>query len=187
MRADAFLKLLQLALTVTWRTLKDIFRQAGNVLRTDVTAGKGTGTVLMATEAEANAAIATFNGSQIEGSRIVVREDRFANHGQQNGYTNHFQVPSFGSGPGGFHPATRTTVDPSNQQPSTQVFVNNLPYTTDSAALLSLCPVGAVNAEVMSVGGRSKGMGIIEYASLEAALEALGAWCWRMCSKACEV
>lgn len=115
-----------------------------------------------------------------------MREDRFANNGggQQNGYTNQFHAPSYGGGGGGFHPPARVAVDPSNQQPSTQLFINNLPYTTDSATLMSLCPTGAVNAEVMSVGGRSKGMGIIEYSSLEAALEALGAlsveWCWRV-------
>ncbi|KAG0145024.1 hypothetical protein CROQUDRAFT_716317 [Cronartium quercuum f. sp. fusiforme G11] len=167
-----------LALTVTWRTLKDMFRQAGNVLRADVTAGKGTGTVLMSTESEALAAIATFNGSQIEGSRIAVREDRFANNGgQHNGYSNQYHISNYnqgGGGGGGFHVSNRVTIDPANQQPSTQIFVNNLPYSCLSPELMSLCPVGAVNAEVMSVGGRSKGMGIIEYASLEAAQEALG-------------
>lgn len=164
-----------LALTVTWRTLKDMFRQAGNVIRADVTAGKGTGTVLMSNEAEAHAAIATFNGSQIEGSRIMVREDRYANHGHQGGYSNQYNNYGPNGNTNGFHAVRKApAVDPTTQQPSTQIFVNNLPYSTDSATLLSLSPSDAVHAEVMMLAGRSKGMGVIEYASLEAALAALG-------------
>ncbi|OAV87003.1 hypothetical protein PTTG_05122 [Puccinia triticina 1-1 BBBD Race 1] len=154
-----------LAPTVTWQTLKDMFRTAGTVVRADVNASKCTGTVLMSTDAEATAAIATYNGSTIEGSRIVVREDRFTqNHlggfQPQNGYgtNNQFQRPA--------------AVDPANQQQSTQVFVNNLPYSTDSAGLLALSP-GATTAEVMMMGGRSKGMGVLEFPSLEASAEAL--------------
>lgn len=112
---------------------------------------------------------ARFNGSQIEGSQILVREDRFAHNGHP------FQGSSFISGAGGHHLTPLTPVDPSNQQPSTQVFVNNLPYTIDSSTLLSLCPIGAVNAEVMTFGGKSRGMGVIEFSSLETAHEALGA------------
>ncbi|KAA1069897.1 hypothetical protein PGT21_006313 [Puccinia graminis f. sp. tritici] len=149
-----------LAPSVTWQTLKDMFRTAGTVVRADVNVAKCTGTVVMSSEAEATAAIATFNGSTIEGSRIVVREDRFTqNH--LGGTNNQFQA--------GSRPAA---IDPANQEPSTQVFVNNLPYSTDSAGLLALSP-GATSAEVMMMGGRSKGMGVLEFPSLEASAEAL--------------
>ncbi|MBW0475713.1 hypothetical protein O181_015428 [Austropuccinia psidii MF-1] len=163
-----------LALTVTWRTLKDLFRQAGTVLRADVNAGKGTGIILMSTDAEATNAIATFNGTNLEGARIVVREDRYAtNHHPTGNHQFHNHGSGYGASNTHFQSATRPPpVDPANQQPSTQLFVNNLPYTTDSAALLALCP-GALNAEVLAVGNRSKGMGILEFATLEAAAEAL--------------
>jgi len=153
-----------LAPSVTWHTLKDMFRTAGTVIRADVNTSKCTATVLMSTEAEANAAIATFNGSTIEGSRVVVREDRFT-HNHLGGHS----AQSGGYGTAGPRPAA---VDPATQEPSTQIFVNNLPYSIDSAALLALSP-SATNAEVMMMGGRSKGMGILEFPSLESSAEAL--------------
>ncbi|KNZ63751.1 hypothetical protein VP01_1105g2 [Puccinia sorghi] len=153
-----------LAPSVTWHTLKDMFRTAGTVIRADVNASKCTATVLMSTDAEANAAIAAFNGSTIEGSRVVVREDRFT-HNHLGG-----QPASGGYGTAGPRPAP---VDPATQEPSTQIFVNNLPYSIDSAGLLALSP-SATNAEVMMMGGRSKGMGVLEFPSLESSAEALG-------------
>lgn len=160
-----------LPLTVTWRTLKDTFRSAGNVLRADVIPGKGTGTILMSTDAEANSAIMTFNGSTIEGSRILVREDRYTqNQDQSGGFQN--QYSGRWGGDNNLQTALRpAAAEPS--QPSTQVFVNNLPYSTDSTALLALSP-RAINAEVITFGGRSKGMGILEFPTLEASAEALG-------------
>ncbi|CAH7685919.1 hypothetical protein BY996DRAFT_4575199 [Phakopsora pachyrhizi] len=170
-----------LAPTVNWRTLKDMFRQSGNVLRAEVINGKGTGTVLMSTEDEANAAISAFNGTTLEESQIIVREDRFANNNNfnQNQYHDRGHGRGYGqgyNGGGSYSSGLKSTppVDPSTQQPSTQVFVSNLPYDTESAALLELCPSGAVNCEVISVGGRSKGMGVVEFSSLEASAEAIG-------------
>ncbi|PLW05650.1 hypothetical protein PCANC_13860 [Puccinia coronata f. sp. avenae] len=152
-----------LAPSVTWHTLKDTFRTAGTVVRADVNVSKCTGTVLMSSEAEATAAISAFNGTMIEGSQVVVREDRFTQT-RQGGYP-----AQSGYGAAASRPAP---VDPANQQPSQQLFVNNLPYSTDSAALLALSP-SAINAEVMMMGGRSKGMGVLEYPSLESSAEAL--------------
>jgi hypothetical protein len=103
----------------------------------------------------------------IEGSQVVVREDRFTQT-RQGGYP-----AQSGYGAAASRPAP---VDPANQQPSQQLFVNNLPYSTDSAALLALSP-SAINAEVMMMGGRSKGMGVLEYPSLESSAEALGMFC----------
>ncbi|KAI8812370.1 hypothetical protein BJ742DRAFT_673974 [Cladochytrium replicatum] len=64
---------------VAWQDLKDLFRQAGNVVRADVMEGpdrrsKGTGTVLFETPQEAQNAIAMFEGHEWHGRRLEVRE-----------------------------------------------------------------------------------------------------------------
>ncbi|KAJ3060904.1 hypothetical protein HK102_009318, partial [Quaeritorhiza haematococci] len=64
---------------VAWQDLKDLFRQAGNVVRADVQEGpdrrsKGVGTVLFETAAEAHAAISMFDGYELHGRRLEVRE-----------------------------------------------------------------------------------------------------------------
>lgn len=144
----------------TWQTLKDAFQAAGSVVRADVKEGRGTGIVLMSSEAEAANAIAMLNGSSVEGSIIQVREDRL------------LQNPHGGSTQGTGWVDRPAEVDPANQEPSTQIFVKNLPYSADTAELLALCP-RATTAEVLSMGGRSKGIAVLEFPSLEASAEAI--------------
>jgi len=67
----------------TWMDLKDLFREAGNVLRADVVADKegrsrGFGTVLFATTREAARAIQLFNDHEHQGRPLDVRPDAFA-------------------------------------------------------------------------------------------------------------
>ncbi|KAJ3288061.1 hypothetical protein HK104_008346 [Borealophlyctis nickersoniae] len=96
---------------VAWQDLKDLFRQAGNVIRADVLEGpdkrsKGSGTVVFESPHEVQSAIrrgtvdnvyfgfllglAMFDGYEWHGRRLEVREDRFGGGG---GY------PSMGRGP----------------------------------------------------------------------------------------
>ncbi|KAA8894272.1 hypothetical protein FN846DRAFT_913077 [Sphaerosporella brunnea] len=81
--------------TVGWQDLKDLFRQAGAVVRADVHIGpdgrpKGSGVVAFETPEDARNAIAQFNGHDWQGRQLEVREDRFAGAG------------GFGMGRGGF-------------------------------------------------------------------------------------
>jgi RNA recognition motif-containing protein len=68
--------------SVQWQDLKDMFREAGNVIRADIAKDaswrhKGYGQVVMGSEEETAKAIELFNGKEIEGRRIEVREDKF--------------------------------------------------------------------------------------------------------------
>jgi len=76
-----------LAWRTSWQDLKDKFRECGNVVYANVTkddtgrasrAGrsKGWGIVEFETPEEAIAAVNTLNGSEIDGRKIMVREDR---------------------------------------------------------------------------------------------------------------
>jgi RNA recognition motif-containing protein len=67
----------------TWMDLKDMFREAGNVMRADIAqtadgSSKGYGTVLLGSTREAAKAIQVFNGSEYGGQLLDVRPDAFA-------------------------------------------------------------------------------------------------------------
>ncbi|PWW80585.1 hypothetical protein C7212DRAFT_290400 [Tuber magnatum] len=69
--------------TVGWQDLKDLFRQAGSVVRADVHIGpdgrpKGSGVVAFESPEDARNAIAQFNNYDWQGRQLEVREDRFA-------------------------------------------------------------------------------------------------------------
>ncbi|KAK9375425.1 uncharacterized protein V1513DRAFT_378018 [Lipomyces chichibuensis] len=87
--------------SVGWQELKDLFRQAGNVIRADVFMGpdgrsKGRGTVVFETAADAQNAISHFSGYDLQGRQLEVREDKFAGGGEAVGGGH-----GFGGGYGG--------------------------------------------------------------------------------------
>ena len=62
----------QLPFQCQWQELKDLFRQAGTILRADVSVGhdgrsRGFGTVTYATDADAERAVKMFNGYASQG------------------------------------------------------------------------------------------------------------------------
>lgn len=65
-----------------WQDLKDLFRQAGTILRADVSLGpdgrsRGFGTVSFASEIDAERAVAMFNGFDYNGRTLKVHYDKF--------------------------------------------------------------------------------------------------------------
>ncbi|GAA6024314.1 hypothetical protein JCM11491_005983 [Sporobolomyces phaffii] len=200
-----------LPFTVGWQDLKDLFRAAGNIIRADVKIGpdgshSGTGTVVYESAADAQNAIAMYNGFEFQGNLLEVREDRFPNNhmggggymgrggfagrggfggfGGRGGFAGGFGgAYGGGFGPGafaaaggfpgaggfpagpGFHPEPRVVA------PSTQIFVRNLPWSTSNEDLVELFQTtGTVEqAEVLYEHGRSKGTGVVQFASVEEA------------------
>eukprot|EP00523_Entomoneis_sp_CCMP467_P009154 CAMPEP_0168742406 /NCGR_PEP_ID=MMETSP0724-20121128/13020_1 /TAXON_ID=265536 /ORGANISM="Amphiprora sp., Strain CCMP467" /LENGTH=465 /DNA_ID=CAMNT_0008789955 /DNA_START=130 /DNA_END=1527 /DNA_ORIENTATION=+ len=70
-----------LAFETTWKELKDHFRQAGDVRRAEVATGpggqsKGFGTVQFFSKEDAEAAIESLNGSELQGRTLEVRLDQ---------------------------------------------------------------------------------------------------------------
>jgi RNA recognition motif-containing protein len=66
-----------------WQDLKDLFKEAGEVVRAEVAfdetgKSKGFGQVIMASKNDAENAIRLLNGREVEGRAIEVREDKFA-------------------------------------------------------------------------------------------------------------
>ena len=64
---------------------------------------KGFGFVEMPNDAEAQAAIAQLNGSEVEGRNLVVNESRPKQEGGGSGGGGGFKKKSFGSGGGGYN------------------------------------------------------------------------------------
>ncbi|KAG7284135.1 hypothetical protein NEMBOFW57_010496 [Staphylotrichum longicolle] len=109
-----------LPFNVGWQDLKDLFRQAGGVIRADVHLGpdgrpKGSGIVVFESPDDARNAIQQFNGYDWQGRMLEVREDRFAGPamgaggygrggfgGGRGAFGAGFGRGGFGGGRGGF-------------------------------------------------------------------------------------
>lgn len=73
---------INLPYSTTWQDLKDMFREAGDVLRADIELNykgfsRGFGNVFFATKEEMYKAIDLFNGCELDGRVLEVREGRF--------------------------------------------------------------------------------------------------------------
>lgn len=93
--------------TAGWQDLKDLFRQAGAVVRADVHIGpdgrpKGSGVVAFESPEDARNAIAQFNNYDWQGRQLEVREDRFAGSSGFGGRGGGFGGGRGGSFGGGF-------------------------------------------------------------------------------------
>ena len=67
----------------TWKELKPLFEEYGDIERADVVIGRdgrsrGYGTVRFVSTAAAESAIAAKNGTELEGRALTVKLDRFA-------------------------------------------------------------------------------------------------------------
>lgn len=165
--------------SVSWQELKDMFRDAGDVVRADVQQtregrSKGCGTVLFSNSQDAENAIAKFNNFEMGGRPLEVREDRFAKR---------FGAPTFGDrarAPPRFEPPkpnSFTDGATGNGQIGETIYVSNLPWATTDNDLVELFQtVGRVErAEIqLEASGRSAGAGVVKFdtpASADIAIE----------------
>jgi len=168
-----------LAWGVTWRELKDHMKQtACEITRADILSSpdgrsKGCGIVEFATEEGAKQAVLTMNDTELMGRQIFVREDREDGSGGGGYYT---QQPGNGNSGATSNNsgATGGGGDANNQ--SHRVYVGNLSWNVTWQDLKDYMRDAGevVHAEVMTESdGRSKGCGIVEFATAEDAKEAI--------------
>lgn len=90
-----------------WQDLKDLFRQAGSVVRADINIGldgraKGSGTVVFESVKDADNAISMYNGYEWFGRKLEVRLDRYAGsappRGGRGGFRGSARPPRGGGG-----------------------------------------------------------------------------------------
>jgi RNA recognition motif-containing protein len=153
-----------LSWNVSWQDLKDHFKKSGHeVTRADVLKGpdgrsKGCGLVEFANIEGAQKAILTLNDTELHGRQIFVREDR---EDHSSGSQGHHAGSHFSSG---------------EKSQSRRVYVGNLSWDVAWQDLKDhMREAGDVtHAEIITeANGRSKGCGIVEYATEEEAQEAI--------------
>jgi RNA recognition motif-containing protein len=151
-----------LAWDVTWQQLKDTFASVAPVAHADVLTdatgrSKGCGIVEFQSAQGASAAIEQFNNMELNGRPMFVREDREAEHGVK------------------MNVRSASASDPSNK-----VYVSNLSWDVNWTDLKDhFKKVGGsansvIRADVITEStGRSKGCGVVEFASPELAQKAI--------------
>lgn len=163
---EAFI--LNLPYSFSWQDLKDLFRQAGDVQRADIELdyqgySRGFGMVFYATEADMLRAIDMFNGFNLEGRVLEVREGRSNQRGGEIARRGSFQEAreplryddNQGGMPMPLPPQSSTSDAPpqsdnyrsptqftegvsANGERSSLVFCNNLPVSTSANDLYEL-------------------------------------------------
>lgn len=168
-----------------WQDLKDIFREAGDVVRADVREdhqgrSKGYGIVTYSTREEVDKAIELFKGYEIDGRAIDVRDGK--NNARLDAEkagagADTSAVPDAGADAGaaagiGAADAGASSEEVSefanvqgNGEKGDTVFVGNLPYSTVNEDLYDLFDgIGPiVKAEIQKFGGRPKGSGVVRF------------------------
>jgi RNA recognition motif-containing protein len=194
---------MNLPYSVGWQDLKDLFRNAGNIVRAEVGSlpdgrSKGNGTILFETVADAQRAITQFQGYNWQGRVIELKEDKFARDAaggggrMRSGSYERGGRGSFSGGQSGGYDAgyTSSAAPPArsvesnpftdhawgNGEPSETIFVKNLPWSTSDEDLVELfVTIGPVaRAEICyEPNGRSKGMGVVQFDEAEHAETAI--------------
>ncbi|KAI8341507.1 hypothetical protein BC941DRAFT_331774, partial [Chlamydoabsidia padenii] len=167
---------------IRWQDLKDLFRQAGHVLRADVALNfdnrsKGHGTVLFANLHDAQKAIDMLHNSKWHGRVLEVREDR--------GYVEQpFMKQSSSTSSSSGSKVSSLRQDNQQQQHGlsksessrNQLFVGNLPFHCQWQDIKDLFRRAGkiIRADVVQVpDGRSRGFGTVLFASTDDAIRAI--------------
>lgn len=153
-----------LAWRTSWQDLKDEFRKCGevvyaNVMKDESHRSKGWGIVEFQTAEEAVTAMNTMNGVEIHGRPVIVREDR-----------EDREIKDFSKPFGGRAFSAGLKKEGEDVPPGTQVVVHGLPWSYTSDQLLEIFRgVGEIIKGEVAYGrdGRSRGYGIIQFASQE--------------------
>lgn len=166
-----------LSYDVSWQDLKDHMRKAGNVDQATILTGNdgstsiGCGIVVYQSARDAARAIRELQESDLKGRPVRLREDKMASAGSQND-----RGRSTRSGPGGRYGGDGTGQTDETAQDVTQLYVGNLSYETTWKELKEHFKQAGevVRADVKtSDNGRSKGFGIVKFASPEDAQTAI--------------
>lgn len=156
--------------SINWQALKDMFKEVGNVIRADVELdrngySRGFGTAIFGTSEEMQAAIERYNGYELEGRVLDVREGRNA--------------PGPETAPVAPPVAAEAEVPQKSEftegvlgggERNNLIYCTNLPLSTATSDLYDLFEtIGKVNnAELKyDADGQPLGIAVVEYANIE--------------------
>lgn len=174
--------------SINWQALKDMFKECGNVLRADVELdrngySRGFGTVIYGTPEEMEDAILRYNGYEIEGRALDVREGRNSGN-DKNEVNSSIAAASASASVASPLPAnesaavssTSTSVSKFTEgvsgggERSNLIYCCNLPFSTATSDLYDLFEtIGKVNNAELTYdsSGSPTGVAVVEYANIE--------------------
>ena len=172
-----------LPFSVRWQDLKDLFKEAGNVIRADIKMddythrSRGFGMVYFDNQDDVKAAIERFNGYEMEGRAIDVREGKINSDSAAPTHLEREEAPVAANRNSDFTQGVE-----GDGEPSSIIYVDNLPFATSNQDLIDL--FGTIDtvskAEVKyNEVGRAAGAGVVEYVnepSAAAAIESLNGY-----------
>lgn len=155
--------------SINWQALKDMFKECGNVIRADVEMdrngySRGFGTAIFGTAEEMEAAIERYNGYELEGRVLDVREGRNAPAAEAAApppVAAEPEIPQksdFAEGVSG------------GGERNSLIYCTNLPLSTATSDLYDLFEtIGKVNnAELkLDADNQPLGVAVVEYANIE--------------------
>ena len=191
--------IINLPYSTTWQQLKDLFREAGDVIRADVELdyrgySRGFGNVFFATKEEMYRAIEMFNGYELEGRVLEVREGRYNYLLEENNNYNYRDEGRFDDSDGG-RGSMRQKDDYAREEQKCEreyeipgsdftegivgggeknnlVYCSNLPYATSSSDLYELFEsFGKVERAELKFDktGAPTGIAVVEYVDADTA------------------
>jgi RNA recognition motif-containing protein len=167
-----------LPFSINWQALKDLMRDAGEVVRADVRLdsfgrSRGFGTVVFNTEEEAAKAVEMFQGYELEGRKLDTRPGRGA-----TGSSSSYERDSYrGSAAGGLGGDSRPAAPVNKNSEFTEgvsglgeksdtIYVENLPFVTQNDDLYELFDtVGRTTKAEIQYGadGRPSGNAVVQF------------------------
>lgn len=161
---------------IHWGELKDLFRECGNVLRVMIKEdqytgrSRGFGFVYFEKHEDALAAIERFNGYELQGRRIDVREGKKSSDGTNTGgsYGTSSPAPTLTN-------SAFTEGVQANGPESDTIYVGNMPFATSNNDLRDLFgTIGPVKeAEITYADGRPAGASVVQFETPELAAECI--------------
>ncbi|CCE88799.1 Piso0_001581 [Millerozyma farinosa CBS 7064] len=150
-----------LPFSINWQALKDLMREAGEVVRADVRTdnwgkSRGFGTVVFNTEEEAAKAVEYFQGYEIEGRRLDTRPGRKSNYADDENEAQQ-ALPSNTD-------FTDNVVGEGDR--SNTIFASNLPWATNEDDLYELFEtIGKVSRAELQLNekGKPSGNAVIQF------------------------
>lgn len=166
--------------SVNWQALKDMFKECGNVIRADVELdrngySRGFGTAIFGTPEEMQAAIERYNGYELEGRVLDVREGRNATGaaggpGASDAAGEAESVPAEPASTEAPQTTGLTDGVVGGGERNNMIYCSNLPFSTATSDLYDLFEtIGKVNnAELKyDAEGQPIGVAVVEYANIE--------------------
>ncbi|KAK6465969.1 hypothetical protein DFJ63DRAFT_47058 [Scheffersomyces coipomensis] len=175
-----------LPFSINWQALKDLMRQAGEVVRADVKLdwsgkSKGFGTVVFSSVAEADKAIEMFQGYEIEGRQLNTRPGKIAGApelgAESNGGRDTYTGRERHEAPAPVHTNSEfTTGVEGDGEKSDTIYVANLPFVTSNEDLYELFEtVGrTTKAEIQyNDQGKASGNAVVQFELADVAESAI--------------